>query len=139
MVEDRRFPERECRKRPSRWLKDQVLASQNHRCLGCDKPLADVEFDHVVPLSLGGSNQIDNWAALCPRCHRRKTSDDLRRLAKAKRQRRYHETGKSRAPRSMRRISGVWLKSGFDTSKRRHLNGVVTPRCNCAKCKDKFA
>lgn len=121
-------PERECRMKPTKWLKNLVLDAQGHRCLGCNKRLDDVEYDHVVPLGLGGSNAPDNWAALCQVCHRRKTRLDLWRIAKAKRQRRYHETGRSRA----RTPSGGG--SAFDKLKRRHLDGVVAPRCDCPDC-----
>lgn len=114
------------RVRPSRWLKAQVLTAQQHQCLGCACRLDAVEFDHVIPLALGGLNSMDNWAALCPTCHRTKTRGDLKRIAKAKRQRRYHETGKSRAPSTFRPIGKA--RAPFDRSTKRHLNGVVTPR-----------
>lgn len=135
MAKSRKRPEVpiQCRAKPSKWLKQRVLEAQSHRCLGCDKVLADVEFDHVIPLGLGGLNAPENWAALCPRCHRRKTADDLRRIAKAKRQRRYHETGRSRAP-------SQWAPFGstahFPKHWRRHVNGMVTRRCACALCRE---
>lgn len=123
-------PRRECRMKPTRWLKAFVLEAQGYRCLGCSAPLDDVEYDHVVPLGLGGSNAPDNWAALCPACHRKKTRLDLWRIAKAKRQRRFHETGRSRAP-ALSSGSGF---TAFDKSKRRHMDGVITPRCDCPDC-----
>jgi len=33
----------------------------------------EIEWDHILPLGLGGTNAIDNWQALHPECHRRKT------------------------------------------------------------------
>jgi 5-methylcytosine-specific restriction endonuclease McrA len=44
--------------------------------------------EHVRPLSLGGSNDVDNRAPAHERCAQEKTRDDLRRLAKAKAQKR---------------------------------------------------
>lgn len=126
---------RSCRQRPSRWLKVLILEAQDHRCLGCEAPLKDREFDHVIPLGIGGSNAADNWAALCPRCHRSKTRQDLKRIAKAKRQRRYHETGRSRAPTGARIVPGVGPTRGFDRTRKKALNGVVTKRCDCAQCR----
>jgi 5-methylcytosine-specific restriction endonuclease McrA len=79
-------------------LKETILAAQGFACFSCSKPLEDVEFDHVIPLRLGGANDPNNWAALCPQCHKKKTRTDLVRIAKAKRQRRFHETGRCRAP-----------------------------------------
>jgi len=46
--------------------------------------------EHIRPLSLGGSNDLDNRAPAHERCAQEKTRDDLRRLAKAKRQKRAH-------------------------------------------------
>jgi hypothetical protein len=96
--------------------------------------VGEVEFDHIIPLGLSGSNSPDNWAALCVKCHRRKTRSDLRRIAKAKRQRRYHETGRSRANTTKRNQAGFGHTSGFDRSRRRNLNGVVTVKCDCPEC-----
>lgn len=122
----------ECRLKPSRWLKQRILEAQNFACLGCDTSLADVEFDHVVPLGLGGGHAPENWAALCAPCHRKKTKIDLRRIAKANRQRRFHETGRSRAPAKQ---SQSHHASTFNRELRRHLNGYVSPRCDCPKCR----
>lgn len=124
----------ECRKRPSKNLRDRILEAQENKCLGCDEPLLSVEYDHVVPLGLGGSNAAENWAALCPVCHGTKTREDLRRIAKAKRQRRYHETGRSRAPTN-------WTPPGVPKRQksdwRKHLDGSLSLRCECAACANK--
>ncbi|WP_158767319.1 HNH endonuclease [Terricaulis silvestris] len=122
-----------CRQRPSRRLKQCIWDAQGGRCLACDQRLVASEFDHVVPLGLGGSNAPDNWAALCVSCHRTKTVEDLRRIAKAKRQRRYHETGRSRAAKTWSPFNSA-AKQGFSKTLRRHLNGFVTRRCPCAVC-----
>jgi 5-methylcytosine-specific restriction endonuclease McrA len=132
-------PERACRRRPSRWLKDWILEVQNGRCLGCTLTLDKVEFDHIIPLGLAGADSPDNWAALCPDCHRRKTRADLRKIAKAKRQRRFHETGRSRAPAPKRTLPGIGAARGFDRCRRRGLNGVVSVNCDCSDCKPRTA
>jgi hypothetical protein len=113
--------------RPTGWLKQKILESQENCCFACRRPVEDVEFDHVIPLSLGGANSLDNWAALCSSCHAVKTKADLKRIAKAKRQRCYHETGRSRSPRASHPL-GRNSQTGFNKSLRRHLNGVITPR-----------
>jgi hypothetical protein len=89
-----------------------------------------VEFDHVIPLGLGGSNATDNWAALCPACHRSKTREDLRAIAKAKRRKRFQETGRSRAPRP-----GWDKRSGFCQHLRKRMDGTVVAKCECAWCR----
>lgn len=123
-----------CRAKPTRWLRHQILLHQGKRCAGCDTDLEQVEYDHVIPLGLGGSNAPDNWAALCPGCHRSKTRKDLRQIAKAKRQRRFHETGRSRAPRSCSAWPGLGKSDQFDKSRKRCLDGTVVARCQCAEC-----
>lgn len=125
--------DRHCRRRPSSNLKRLILEAQSGCCLACGATLGDVEFDHVIPLGLGGDNAPDNWAAVCPPCHKAKTRSDLKRIAKAKRQRRYHETGRSRAKSTFAPIGGIRGR-GFDKTKRRHVNGLVTRHCSCARC-----
>lgn len=133
MSDKKTHQEAHCRRRPSVELKRRILESQQGCCLSCGKELGLVEFDHVIPLGLGGDNAADNWAAVCPPCHKSKTRSDLKRIAKAKRQRRYHETGRSRAksmysPILSRRVPG------FSKIMRRHVNGLVTHRCACSDC-----
>lgn len=126
---------RACRRRPSRRLRQLIMESQSGCCLSCEAVLADVEFDHIIPLGLGGDNSPENWAAVCPSCHKIKTGADLKRMAKAKRQRRYHETGRSRAKTNFAPFGGP--PRGFSATKRRHINGIVTSKCLCARCKPK--
>ena len=110
--------------------------------------LEAVEYDHVIALGLGGSNAADNWAALCPACHREKTRDDLRAIAKAKRRKRFQETGRSRAPRVG---WGGWAggsgsactsgqpghhhaPNGFSKTLRKRMDGRVEQKCDCEEC-----
>lgn len=64
---------------PQEWL--EMCARHNHRCAACGekKPLT---VDHVVPLSKGGTNTIDNLQPLCLPCNLRKAtkSTDYRKL-----------------------------------------------------------
>lgn len=43
---------------------------------------SSLEVDHVVPLSEGGTNDIDNLWLLCIDCHKRKTSMERSRRLK---------------------------------------------------------
>ena len=55
--------------------KKYVAASQGWKCADCQKQLpAWFEVDHKIRLQNGGSNHVDNLAALCADCHRKKTA-----------------------------------------------------------------
>lgn len=43
-------------------------------CLACGRrePAIRLTVDHVIPLSLGGTNSLDNFQPLCADCNRRK-------------------------------------------------------------------
>lgn len=107
--------------------KATVWARQRFRCAcGCGGKLTDgpVEYDHVLPLSLCGEDAIGNIEALLASCHRtKKTPADLRRLAKAKRQKRAHEEGRGRARKGRPLVS-----RGFDRTWRRRFDGTTERR-----------
>lgn len=52
-------------------VKVLVWQRDKGRCVECDSN-RDLEFDHVIPLSLGGSNTVRNLQLLCEVCNRRK-------------------------------------------------------------------
>lgn len=58
------------------------------RCFLCGDKLAgldDTEFDHVLPLDLGGADTTDNIAPVHAACHKAKTARDANAIAKGKR------------------------------------------------------
>jgi len=54
----------------------EVKERDGRRCVMCgsDRPL---QTDHIVPLSQGGSNEMENLQTLCKRCHEKKTGRPL--------------------------------------------------------------
>src|SRR5262245_37976785 len=55
-------------------LKMRVVRRDNHTCQHCGKHLADdeVEFDHKIPISKGGSSEEHNVRLTCYECNRDK-------------------------------------------------------------------
>ncbi len=73
-----------------------LVLTQQARCPLCNErlgPLDGIDFDHVVPLALGGADDETNLTAVHRSCHRLKTSgtpatsagSDIHVIAKSKR------------------------------------------------------
>lgn len=86
------------------------------RCECCTARLGvgNVEYDHQIPCELGGDASETNCVVLCKTCHRSKTSkNDIPRIAKAKRQKRYAAgVRKPRTIKAWRRFSGEIVYAG---------------------------
>lgn len=59
---------------PENWefLRQEVLKRDNNQCAKCSKSKAKgtiLQVHHIVPLSKGGSNDLDNLQTLCLECH----------------------------------------------------------------------
>ena len=53
-----------------------LVASLNECCASCKQKLP-LERDHIIPISQGGSNNIDNIQPLCRQCNARKGSQSI--------------------------------------------------------------
>ena len=55
-------------------IKMRVVRRDNHTCQVCGKHLLDneVEFDHIIPISKGGSSEEHNIRLTCFKCNRDK-------------------------------------------------------------------
>lgn len=82
-----------------------------------------VQYDHIIPLALGGPDTLDNIHAVLAAPHLAKTKQDVWRIAKAKRQQLYQQTG-----RSSRSRPKPILTRGFDRSKTKKFSGEVVER-----------
>lgn len=62
--------------RPSRMgipdeVKKYVWMRDGGRCLGCGSSV-NLQFDHIIPVAMGGSSTAENLQLLCSDCNRRK-------------------------------------------------------------------
>lgn len=66
-------------------IRYKVLKLDDFKCLMCGSE-EDLTIDHVIPKSLGGKNEIENYQTLCKKCNSFKGSFyiDLRNRRKAK-------------------------------------------------------
>lgn len=106
--------------------KAQLCLDQSGKCALCADKLREgtIEYDHRIPLALGGSQEMDNWDALCTPCHKDKTKLDRWDIAKAERM------GGGRGSQTARRErNGSRLQSrGFDRRFTKKMDGTVVPR-----------
>ena len=103
--------------------KATIWIHQCECCVACGWPteLASMEWDHILPLCLGGNNRDENWQGICAGCHKRKTAREHGMRAKADRQRKFHEGTKKRRGRAMQ-------SRGFDKRLRKRFDGTVEVR-----------
>jgi len=52
-------------------IREQVFDRDGRACLNCGSPV-DLECDHIIPISRGGTNFFDNLMTLCRDCNRSK-------------------------------------------------------------------
>lgn len=91
------------------------------KCESCGKYVDHPEYDHIIPCGFDGSNDLDNCQVLCTDCHKKKTREDVRAIAKSKRIRRKHYgIGRERKWRRIipgskesgwkKKADGTWVK-----------------------------
>jgi hypothetical protein len=54
-------------------LKKEVWERDNGSCARCGR-IVDLEFDHIIPFSMGGANSAGNLQLLCSRCNKKKSN-----------------------------------------------------------------
>ena len=62
-------------------LRAKVFARDFHSCQLCARDgvqSAADQVDHIIPLSLGGSNEMGNLQSLCIDCHKLKTAREAK-------------------------------------------------------------
>ena len=78
---DRKYCSKECARKYTtlkrceyfEWtmLKEYCLEKYDYKCAECGYK-DELECHHIKPISIGGSNDIENLVILCPKCHLKK-------------------------------------------------------------------
>lgn len=129
------YPETHARKYLSDKQRAELCLKQHGKCAGCKiKPRHGWEYDHIIELWEGGTNDAANFQAFgsardC-KCHVKKTRAAAARRAKMRRLR--GETGQ-RARRERRGHSSIQGRKeiagrGFNKAKTRGFDGKVRDR-----------
>jgi 5-methylcytosine-specific restriction protein A len=74
-------------------VKDRIAHKAVACCQKCRREVGGrlrAEFDHIIPLILGGENRETNLQLLCHECHKAKTQLDVKLKAKVARVRKRH-------------------------------------------------
>ncbi|ASY62473.1 Restriction endonuclease [Sinorhizobium sojae CCBAU 05684] len=102
---------------PPARVKDRIRERQDNRCALTGKefrPGDKIEYDHVTPLWLGGTNTEGNLQAVLHEPHKRKTATEAKVRAKCNRTRKKHLGLDNKAK-----------ASGFSKRFKRRMNGDV--------------
>lgn len=74
-------------------VKDRIAAKAEGYCQKCTREITGklrAEFDHAIPLIIGGQHRESNLQLLCNECHGAKTVLDVKLKAKVARVRKRH-------------------------------------------------
>lgn len=91
-------------------VKDRIAYRASGCCQKCMRAIVGTlraEFDHAIPLIIGGEHRESNLQLLCHECHGAKTALDVKLKAKIARVRKRHlGIKKPRTIRAWRRFDG---------------------------------
>jgi 5-methylcytosine-specific restriction endonuclease McrA len=66
----------------------KVFARDDNACRSCGSK-ESLEVDHIIPVALGGYEDLDNLQTLCYDCHKKKTVQDNEKVRRVKKTRKY--------------------------------------------------
>jgi len=98
-------------------LRKATFKRDNYTCVKCGrgvehksdpaKPYLDGDADHIEPIALGGDQwDLDNLQTLCRECHKKKTREDIRRIARKRHDEKLEAAFKRVKQKRLRDFSG---------------------------------
>jgi 5-methylcytosine-specific restriction protein A len=57
-------------------IRQRIMKRDDYTCQMCGRVTVDGEVDHVVPLAVGGGNNMENLQYLCKPCHKLKSDKE---------------------------------------------------------------
>ena len=66
-------------------VREKLIEANAGICPVCGEEADKWEIDHIIPLALGGEDLPGNLESKCYRCHRLKTTGDVKQIAKVRR------------------------------------------------------
>lgn len=108
---------------PSAACKLRVLDRQDNKCALTGQEFCaggNIEFDHRIPLWLGGENRESNLQAVLSEPHKKKTQVEAGVRAKVNRQKKKHLLG--------RKAKGKPMPGSKASKWKRKMDGTVVPR-----------
>lgn len=96
-------------------VKLRVYRKANGNCATCTNHVLSGQYDHVIPLIIGGEHRESNLQFLCVPCHKGKTALDVKLKAKVARvSKRHLGIKKPRTLTRWRRFDGSIVDAGRD-------------------------
>ena len=128
----------EKRSRRPEWIPDRkpfpasVIKAVQERSGGmCEYPGCDchgTEYDHLIPVALGGKSDLKNCQLLCDEHHERKTQQDVKVIAKSDRAGgRSGQYARRQKAKAEGRYRGIQSR-GFDKTYTKGFDGKVRKR-----------
>lgn len=106
-----------------RYLSDleklEMQRRQDYLCAICHEPLTAIEYDHSTPHAFRPERKPDQ--AVCIPCHRAKSKQDVKSIAKARRLHRTFILGEKPKRKTIQ-------SRPFDRRWRKRMDGSVVPR-----------
>lgn len=94
------------RKRRTSQQREAICVAHKWKCGLCPATIDPVRekwaIDHIIPLAAGGTDDDDNLHPVHIKCHKAKTEDDIRCIAKINRVRARHIGTKTKSQRGFR-------------------------------------